>query len=188
MCYMKTQQKGFTLIELIIVIVVLGILAVTAAPQFFNFSTDARESTVKGMEGSVKAASALVYAKALLDPKSTTEEVVKIDQFGTEVTLTPGTQYADAIDPTNADPTTDPIGITAALDMSDFSAVKAGASLDTAAVTAGVKQGDLLIYPKGFGVDATAAPLCYVVYRAAVAGDAVVDAAAPTIFSVTDGC
>ena len=36
------NQKGFTLIELIIVIVVLGILAVTAAPQFFNFSGDAR--------------------------------------------------------------------------------------------------------------------------------------------------
>src|SRR5690554_1859819 len=98
---MKTQQKGFTLIELIIVIVVLGILAVTAAPQFFNFSSDARASTVKGMEGSVKAASALVYAKALLDPSLTK---VKIDQFGTEVTLTANTQYADAIDPTGVDP------------------------------------------------------------------------------------
>src|SRR5690554_4121971 len=148
---MKTQQKGFTLIELIIVIVVLGILAVTAAPQFFNFSTDARESTVKGMEGSVKAASALVYAKALLDPSSTT---VKIDQFGTEVTLTDDTQYAAAT-------VTD--GITNALDMSDFEAVVAGDSVDAKADTAGVKEGDLLIFPKGFGVGATAAPLCYVV-------------------------
>jgi len=176
---MKTQQKGFTLIELIIVIVVLGILAVTAAPQFFNFSSDARESTVKGMEGSVKAASALVYAKALLDPGATS---VVVDQYGTSVTLTTGTQYAAA---------TDPAGITAALDMSDFSAEVAGATLDAAAVTAGVEEDDLLIYPAGFGVDGTAAPLCYVVYRAAVAavpGPPAVAAAAPTIFSVTDGC
>src|SRR5690554_5859545 len=63
---MKTQQKGFTLIELIIVIVVLGILAVTAAPQFLNFSTDARESTLQGLQGSVKAASDIVYGKSLI--------------------------------------------------------------------------------------------------------------------------
>lgn len=61
---MKTQQKGFTLIELIIVIVVLGILAVTAAPQFFNFSSDARAATLKGIEGSIKAANQMVYARA----------------------------------------------------------------------------------------------------------------------------
>ena len=57
------QQKGFTLIELIIVIIILGILAVTAAPRFFNFASDARASTVQGMEGSVKAASALVLCE-----------------------------------------------------------------------------------------------------------------------------
>src|SRR5690554_7242471 len=62
---MKTQ-KGFTLIELIIVIVVLGILAVTAAPQFFNFSTDARESAVKGLEGAVNGAKDIVYGKAAI--------------------------------------------------------------------------------------------------------------------------
>lgn len=62
---MKTQ-KGFTLIELIIVIVVLGILAVTAAPQFFNFSSDARESTVKGLQGAVNGAKDIVYGKAAI--------------------------------------------------------------------------------------------------------------------------
>ena len=61
------QQKGFTLIELIIVIVVLGILAVTAAPQFINFQSDARESTVKGAQASVQGAMQLVYAKSLID-------------------------------------------------------------------------------------------------------------------------
>lgn len=61
------QQKGFTLIELIIVIVVLGILAVTAAPQFINFQSDARESTVKGAQASIQGAMQLVYAKSLID-------------------------------------------------------------------------------------------------------------------------
>lgn len=61
------KQAGFTLIELIIVIVILGILAVTAAPQFFNFGGDARSSTVRGMEGSVKAAADLVYARSAIE-------------------------------------------------------------------------------------------------------------------------
>lgn len=172
---MKTQQKGFTLIELIIVIVVLGILAVTAAPQFFNFSSDARASTVKGMEGSVKAASALVYAKALLNPSETVE--VQIDQFDTnKVNLTPGTQYAAAIDPNATEPEPDPLGIIAALDMSDFEAVVATTGVGE------VKIGDLLIYPADLSVDGTAKPACYVVYRAATT------TAAPVIFSVTNGC
>ncbi|MAO68710.1 MULTISPECIES: prepilin-type N-terminal cleavage/methylation domain-containing protein [Idiomarina] len=61
------NQKGFTLIELIIVIVVLGILAVTAAPQFINFSSDARASTVKGLKGALQGASQTIYAKAAID-------------------------------------------------------------------------------------------------------------------------
>tara|TARA_B100001059_G_scaffold236733_1_gene289535 strand:+ start:11538 stop:12068 length:531 start_codon:yes stop_codon:yes gene_type:complete len=63
------NQKGFTLIELIIVIVVLGILAVTAAPQFFNFSGDARTSTVKGLKGNIQGAYQTVYAKAAVQGK-----------------------------------------------------------------------------------------------------------------------
>ncbi|WP_290653859.1 type II secretion system protein [Idiomarina sp.] len=61
------NQKGFTLIELIIVIVVLGILAVTAAPQFVDFSTDARSSAVKGLKGSLQGASQTIYARAAVD-------------------------------------------------------------------------------------------------------------------------
>lgn len=61
------NQKGFTLIELIIVIVVLGILAVTAAPQFIDFSSDARVSTVKGLKGAMNGASQTIYARASID-------------------------------------------------------------------------------------------------------------------------
>lgn len=61
------KQQGFTLIELIIVIVVLGILAVTAAPQFIDFSTDARTSTLNGAKGAMQGSLQVTYARAALD-------------------------------------------------------------------------------------------------------------------------
>ncbi|RUO42830.1 MSHA biogenesis protein MshA [Aliidiomarina taiwanensis] len=57
------KQNGFTLIELIIVIVILGILAVTAAPKFFDFSSDARKSTLKGLKAALEGAANIEYAK-----------------------------------------------------------------------------------------------------------------------------
>lgn len=61
------KQQGFTLIELIIVIVILGILAVTVAPRFFNFAKDARISTIEGLKASVQGAAQIGYAKNAID-------------------------------------------------------------------------------------------------------------------------
>ncbi|MDX1677891.1 prepilin-type N-terminal cleavage/methylation domain-containing protein [Arsukibacterium sp.] len=63
---MKRNQAGFTLIELIIVIVILGILAVTAAPKFLDFGSDARNSVLQGVKGSLESAGSLVYGKAII--------------------------------------------------------------------------------------------------------------------------
>lgn len=60
------RQSGFTLIELVVVIVILGILAATAAPKFMNLQGDARVSALNGLSGAVKSAINLSYSKAIL--------------------------------------------------------------------------------------------------------------------------
>ena len=65
---MKTLQKqaGFTLIELVVVIVILGILAATAAPKFIDLTGDAKKSVMEGVQGSVNSAIDLAHSKALI--------------------------------------------------------------------------------------------------------------------------
>lgn len=60
------QQRGFTLIELIIVIVILGVLAVTAAPRFIDLQSDANRSTLEGVQAALQGGSQLVYAKSAI--------------------------------------------------------------------------------------------------------------------------
>ena len=64
-------SSGFTLIELIVVIVILGILAVSAAPKFMDLQGDARAATLKGMMGAVKSANSLILGKAVLHGTNT---------------------------------------------------------------------------------------------------------------------
>jgi MSHA pilin protein MshA len=66
---MKKQQSGFTLIELIIVIVILGLLAVTAAPKFIGIQSDAQISTLSAVKATLIGGADLVFAKSAIAGK-----------------------------------------------------------------------------------------------------------------------
>ncbi len=64
------NQKGFTLIELVIVLILLGILAAVAVPKFMNLQEEAKKSGVKGALASVRSAINIYYANANLKGKA----------------------------------------------------------------------------------------------------------------------
>ena len=76
---MKRQQSGFTLIELIMVIVILGILSAFALPKFADLSTDAERSAAEGARAAVKSAAAIAHA-AYLVSDGTVSTVTMEDQ------------------------------------------------------------------------------------------------------------
>ena len=65
------RQGGFTLIELIIVMIILGILVAAAAPKFLNFQKDARLAALKGLKASMLSAAHLAYGKAAINAVET---------------------------------------------------------------------------------------------------------------------
>jgi MSHA pilin protein MshA len=110
------QQKGFTLIELVMVIVILGILAAFALPRFADLGGEARAASVQGVYGAVRSANSIVrsacLASSACDQSAATGESVTLE--GSSVALAYG--Y-----PTNAS-----ILTAAQIDANDFDTTTAG--------------------------------------------------------------
>jgi MSHA pilin protein MshA len=87
---MNKSQSGFTLVELIVVIVILGILAATALPRFINLTGDAKASSMQGLAGSLRSAVQLVQGKWMVGG-STGQSTVLLADGTTSVPVSTGT-------------------------------------------------------------------------------------------------
>ncbi len=92
------KQSGFTLIELVMVIVILGILAATALPRFANLTGDARVASVNGILGATRSAMAIVHAQALVNNVATSASGDSVTIEGQTINLVFGYPADDSID------------------------------------------------------------------------------------------
>ena len=115
------KQGGFTLIELVVVIVILGLLAAAALPKFINVTEDARRSSVNGVAGGLRAAAALGQAQYVVNGDTA---ATNISMGGETVTVLDEDTFAGR----GGRPTADANGISTAMPDPDGYTVTHGAT------------------------------------------------------------
>ena len=181
------KQNGFTLIELVVVIVILGILAATAAPKFMDLQKDARISAANGLAGAVKSAISMTYSKAILAGKDKAASGLYVCNSGAATAECTSTS-ADAVELAYGRPAATAKGIINAVDI-DAEAKPSGTTAstkewnyNTVAATGGNPAG-IGIWQVGSAEVTSASAGCGVYYEASASATA-----APKVTVLTTGC
>lgn len=94
---MKSRQTGFTLIELVMVIVIIGVLAAVAIPKFIDLRSEANTAAVQGVAGSLSAAAATNYAARVASNNAKGVAVVNCQDVATALQSYTSGAYTTAL-------------------------------------------------------------------------------------------